>query len=168
MNANSRQPTDGTQAREQVSPASSADVSGQRGQTEVVRPLPSPTDVSKSYWEGAARGELLVQQCETCGRHQFYPRLFCTECLSDAMHWVKSTGQGTIYSYTINHRGPSPYFKGRTPYVVALIDLDEGVRMMANVLNGPIDAVKIGARVTVVFESVSESLALPQFELSQA
>lgn len=167
MNANSRKPTDGAQPREQVSPASSADVSGQRGTAEVVRPLPSPTDVSKPYWEGAARGDLLVQQCETCGRHQFYPRLFCTECLSNAMRWVKSQGQGTIYSYTVNHRGPSPYFKGRSPYVVALIDLDEGVRMMANVLDGPINAVKIGARVSVVFDSVSESLALPQFVLTQ-
>jgi uncharacterized OB-fold protein len=133
--------------------------------TATPRPLPQPTDATRPYWEGAAQGRLMVQHCAACDRHQFYPRLFCTVCLSDAMQWVESKGQGTVYSYTVNHRGPTPFFKPRTPYVVAMIDLDEGVRMMANILDCDPKAVKIGARVRVKFEPVSDTLALPQFTL---
>jgi len=129
------------------------------------RPLPSPTDITRPYWEGAAQGILRLQRCSACGIFQFYPRGFCNACLSDAIEWVASEGKGTIYSFTVNHRGPSPYFKGRTPYVVALVDLDEGVRMMVNVLDGPVSTLVIGARVSITFEQVSDSLALPQAAL---
>ncbi|WP_144640425.1 Zn-ribbon domain-containing OB-fold protein [Bordetella genomosp. 13] len=130
------------------------------------RPLPQPTDATRPYWEGAVQGKLLIQQCASCGRHQFYPRLFCTACLSDEIRWVEASGHGTVYSYTVNHRGSTPYFKPRTPYVVAVIDLEEGVRLMTNIVDCEPRNVRIGARVQVCFEAVNATLALPQFRLA--
>lgn len=131
------------------------------------RPLPVTSDVTKPFWEAAANNKLIIQKCATCEKHQFYPRLFCIHCLAEDLIWIDCTGSGTVYSYTINHRAPNPFMKDRLPYVVAAIDLDEEVRMIANIIDSPIDQVKIGAKVHVVFEKVSEDMSLPQFCLSK-
>ena len=133
----------------------------------IQRPLPVVSDITKPFWEAAANNKLIIQKCAACGKSQFYPRLFCTHCLAEDLIWIDCTGKGTVYSYTINHRAPNPFMKDRLPYVVAAIDLDEGVRMIANIIDSPIDQVKIGAKVHVVFEKVSEDMSLPQFCLNK-
>jgi uncharacterized OB-fold protein len=130
------------------------------------RPLPQATAETAAYWQGARGGRLLVQRCRVCGRHQFYPRAFCTHCLSDAVEWVPACGLGRIYSFAICRMAPSAAFDGKLPYAVAMIDLDEGVRMLANIIDTDITRIAVGARVSVRFEQVGDGIVLPQFSLA--
>lgn len=129
------------------------------------RPLPRPTDISQPYWDAATAGKLVIQECQDCGSKQFYPRNLCMKCGSDRLGWLTCSGEGGIYTYTINHRAPHPYFKDKVPYVVAMIDLDEGVRMMANIQGENALRARIGARVRIVFEDTGSGVTLPQFEI---
>ena len=130
------------------------------------RPLPMPTDDTRFYWESAKAGKLVIQQCNSCGARQFYPRPFCIACLGEPMGWIEASGEGTIYTYTVNHRPANEFMKDKTPYVVAAVDLDEGVRMIANVIDASPSEVKCGARVRVTFEKASDEITLPQFTLA--
>ena len=130
------------------------------------RPLPRPTLDTQPYWDGARAGKLLVQRCGGCGRHQFYPRPYCVKCLSAEITWVESVGRGTIYTYTVNHRPANPAMKERVPYAVVVVDLEEGVRMLGNLIESDLSRIAIGALVTVAFEKVSEEITLPQFRLA--
>jgi uncharacterized OB-fold protein len=129
------------------------------------RPLPQPTTETAAYWAAAQEQRLVIQRCDSCGQCQFYPRAFCLSGLSDRLEWINASGQGRLYTYTVCRIAPSPAFESRLPYVVALIDLDEGVRLLANILDADLERVAIGARVGVCFESVSETCTLPQFTL---
>lgn len=131
-------------------------------------PAPNPNADSKAYWEAAARDELLLKHCTACGKRHFPPRHLCPHCWSDAMEWVKSQGAGAVYSFTIMHRAPTPAFAGRTPYVVALIDLDEGPRMMANIVGDDALATQVGDRVTVCYEDRPGDSKVPQFKRAVA
>jgi uncharacterized OB-fold protein len=128
------------------------------------RPAPRPDPESAPYWAASVEGRLVVQKCTSCGHHQLYARAHCLECRSP-IEWVDASGRGTIYSYTVIRQNFSRAFKHLLPYVVALVDLDEGPRLMTNVVGCDPDDVQIGAAVQVRFEPVSEEAALPQFEL---
>lgn len=133
--------------------------------TEIQRPLPQPTKITQPYWEAAARNRLVIQECDCCKTRQFYPREFCLTCLSGDITWIECSGKGRVYTYTINRRAANEALRERVPYVVAAIDLDEGVRMIANIVDSPIEAVRIGSRVQVCFECVNDEITLPQFTL---
>jgi uncharacterized OB-fold protein len=126
------------------------------------KPVPRVTEETKPYWEGCRRHQLLIQRCKGCGKFQFYPRALCSHCLSDSLEWVEARGTGTIYSFSNVYRPPSKEFK-ELPYIVAIIELDEGVRMMSNVVNVQPGEVWVGMRVKVVFEDIHEDLSLPKF-----
>ncbi len=132
------------------------------------RPLPGITDDTKPYWDAAGRGVLVVQKCRACGVFQFYPRPFCIKCLSEEIDWVETGGAGTLYTYTINHKAADPSFADRTPYAVAIVELDEGPRLLTNIVDSPLESVRIGARVRVCFERISEEVVLPQFKIAGA
>ena len=100
------------------------------------------------------------------GVHHFPPRYLCPKCWSDKLEWTKCTGKGVVYSFTVMHRAPMPAFANRVPYVVALIDLEEGPRMMANILGEDALDTKIGDRVGVCFEERAGGSKLPQFRRS--
>lgn len=127
-------------------------------------PGPAPDGDSLLYWEGVARGELRIQRCMACGRHVFYPRALCPHCHADALEWVTAAGTGTIYSYTVVHQAFG-HFAEQAPFVVAIVELDEGVRMMTRIVGSAPDAVAIGARVRVVFQQAPEGVTLPYFQL---
>lgn len=129
------------------------------------RALPVATDLTKPFWLAAKQGKLVVQHCPACHKHQFFPRPFCLLCLSSELEWVQCRGTGTIYTFTINRRGSNPYMNARVPYAVAMIELDEGVRLMANIVDSALEQVKIGCRVSVTFESLTDDISLPQFRL---
>lgn len=131
-------------------------------------PLPAPDKDSQAYWDAARRHELVLQCCSECDRFRFYPRSICPYCLSDQFVWKRAVGRGSIYSFTIIHRPPSPSFRSRVPYVLALIDLEEGVRMMSNVVDCDPHSVEIGMAVEVTFEDITEEITLPKFRLLQA
>jgi uncharacterized OB-fold protein len=125
-------------------------------------PEPHADADSMAYWSGADAGKLVIRRCGACGRHHFPPRPLCPGCWSDDLHWVEASGEGTVYTFTVMHRAPSPEFAARTPYVVALVDLAEGPRMMANIVGCATDELKLGDRVRVCFETRGGH-QLPQF-----
>ncbi len=127
------------------------------------KPLPSVNKETSPYWEGCRRGELLIPRCRDCGWYQFYPRAVCGNCLSQNIEWVPSSGRGQVYSYTVIHQNQSPGFASEVPYVLAYIELEEGVRMMSNVVNCPPDEVRIGMPVEVLFEPATKEITLPKF-----
>jgi len=128
-------------------------------------PIPIPDGDSRVFWEGAAQHKLLIQHCNACQHFIFYPRSLCPNCFSDTLSWVEAAGTGTIYSYTVVHQAYG-VFARQVPFVVALVELGEGVRMMTRITGSPPETVRIGAPVRVVFEQVSEGLTLPYFELA--
>jgi uncharacterized OB-fold protein len=127
--------------------------------------LPQATAETAPYWEAARAGKLVIQRCRACNHTQFYPRAFCTECLSDEIEWTAASGLGKIYSFTVCRIAASPAFESKLPLAVVMIDLDEGVRMLANIVGSDIGRIAIGARVAVCFERVDETCTLPQFKL---
>lgn len=132
-----------------------------------VKPVPAPDADSRPYWEGVNQDRFLFQRCRACGKPQFYPRSICSHCRGKELAWEQARGTGTVASFSIVSRAPTPVFAHDTPYVVAIIDLDEGVRFLCNVINGDPNAVKIGSRVKLVFESRPGSTQkIPQVELA--
>jgi uncharacterized protein len=128
-------------------------------------PQPLIDGDSQVYWEGLAQGELRIQRCDACSRHVFYPRSICPHCFSDRLSWVTATGKGKVYSYTVAHQAFGS-FAAEVPYVIAVVELEEGVRMMTRIIGAPRERVKIGASVGVTFASVGEGLTLPYFQLT--
>lgn len=127
------------------------------------RPAPVPTEATQPFWDATARGMLLFQRCGTCARTQSIPRAFCRHCGAEAPQWERSAGLGRIYTFTVNHRAANAHMADKLPYVVAVVALDEGPRMMANIVDVLPDLVRIGDRVQVRFLPMGEGLCLPQF-----
>jgi uncharacterized OB-fold protein len=128
-----------------------------------VKPVPVPTKETKPYWDGCKKHELYIQKCAACGHYQFYPRLYCTACMSDRVEWVKASGRAKVLSFTIVYRPVTQAFAGDVPYVVALVTLDEGPQMMTNIIGCPPEQVKIGMPVRVTFEDWTEEISVPKF-----
>jgi uncharacterized OB-fold protein len=112
------------------------------------RAFPVPDAVTQPFWEGVAEGVLRLQRCGTCGRHVFYPRAVCPFCMSAELAWVEASGVGRVHSFTVVHRAPAEY-RDEVPYVVALVDLDEGVRMMTRLVDVEPAAVRVDMPVEV-------------------
>ena len=129
-----------------------------------VKPVPVPTKETQPYWDGCKQHELRVQKCAACGHHQFYPRLYCTTCMSDRVEWVKTSGRAKVLSYTIIYRPVTQAFAGDVPYVVALVTLDEGPQMMTNIVGCEPEKVHIGMPVQVTFEDWTEEISVPKFK----
>ena len=127
-------------------------------------PRPVANADSQEYWAGAREGRLMLRRCKSCGKLHFMPRFLCPFCWSEDLQWVQASGQGEVHSFTIVRRASSPVFAGRVPYVVALIDLAEGPRMMANILGPDALQVQIGDPVRLIFEERGEGDRIPQFE----
>ena len=126
-------------------------------------PLPAPNADSAAYWSGAKAGKLMLQRCRACGATWFLSRHLCGSCWSDQVEPVEASGRGQVHSFTVIHRAPSAAFAGQVPYVVALIELAEGPRMLANIVGAEARGVAIGEAVRVTFEPRGDG-ALPQFE----
>ncbi|MEM1198412.1 MAG: Zn-ribbon domain-containing OB-fold protein [Pseudomonadota bacterium] len=132
---------------------------------EVPADLPAPylTADAGPYWQAANEDRLVMQKCDGCSAYRFFPSYVCSNCGSDADAWGTCSGRGTIYSLTVVHRAPSPAFRAIVPYVVALIDLEEGPRMMANIVGDDRLDAAIGDRVEVCFEPRGPEVKVPQF-----
>lgn len=117
-----------------------------------LRPQPQPDPDSAPFWEGLAEGRLLLQQCRACARHRFPPAETCPHCRSAEAEWRPAAGTGRVYSWiVVRHPIPAEVFADEVPYVVALIDLDEGVRIVSNLVGIEPEAVRDGMPVRVVF-----------------
>ena len=126
-------------------------------------PLPRPYQDTAEYWAAAREHRIVIQRCNSCGEHQFYPRGGCSHCLSSELEWREASGNGTIYSYSVNHRAPHPGFADDLPFVLAIVELEEGPRMMTNIVVSDPDSVTIGMAVTVTFDDVTDQVPLPKF-----
>ena len=124
------------------------------------RPLPAPDNTTAAFWAAAARGELLIQRCPQCGHRQFYPRPVCTECAATP-EWEHASGNGTVYTYTVIRQNLAPPFDTHGAYVVAMVELDEGPRMMSNITHVDPDDVRVGLPVTCYAVKVSDDLGIP-------
>ncbi len=127
------------------------------------KPIPRPYQDTKPYWDAAREGRLSLQQCLDCGKPQFYPRGVCKHCLGSRLEWFDSAGRGKVHTFTIAYRAPHPGFADDVPFVLAIVELDDGVRMMSNIVGCKPDAVRIDMPVRVVFEQLTPEIALPQF-----
>lgn len=126
-------------------------------------PMPEINPETKPFWEGCAQGKLLLKRCKDCGEVHYYPRAICPFCMSDQTAWLESTGQGSIYTFTITRRAGGAYAKA-TPFVLAYVTLDEGPAMLSNIVTNTPETLAIGQRVKVVFHAAGEGAALPRFE----
>jgi uncharacterized OB-fold protein len=133
---------------------------------EKAKPREAPTPVLEEVrvWDATGEGRLLVQRCAN-GHHQLYPRAHCVTC-REPVGWVDASGFATVYSFTVLRQHHSRSLRHLLPMVVALVDLDEGPRMMTNLVGVEPEDVRVGMRVEVWFERVSETAALPMFTLA--
>lgn len=130
------------------------------------KPLPMVDEDSQPFWEATHRGDLLLKHCSACRQYHFFPRAICPHCHSDAVTWAPSKGAGSIYSFTVARRPAGPAFTDDVPYVVALVQLDEGPRIMTRIISSP-EAVRIGMPVEVTFQAASEEISLTYFKVKE-
>ena len=119
------------------------------------------------YWEGTSAGKLLIKECGSCGRMFFYPRSHCPSCWSTDTTWREASGRGTVYTFTVVYQNDLPPFRDRVPYVVAIVELDEGVRMTSNIEGIAPEDVRCGMPVRVAFREEArrenEVVSIPVF-----
>lgn len=130
----------------------------------MARMLPEPTPETRHFWEGCRDGELRLQRCTDCKHSYFPPRAFCPKCASREVEVYKASGKGILYSYVINHR-PRPDM-GTEPYAIAVVQLDEGPRMMTNIVGCPQtpEALVLDMPMQVHFAKQTDDISLPLFE----
>ena len=131
------------------------------------KPMPVVDPGTKPFWDAARAHRLSIPRCNACGKHHFYPRELCPHCHSADLEWVDVSGKGEIYSYTIARKPAGPVFAADVPYVIAMIALDEGPRMLTNIVTDDFETVRISDRVRVHFDDVTPDLTLPKFELDR-
>jgi len=130
------------------------------------KPVPTLDDLNRPFWDGCRKGELRLQKCCSCGHVRYPIAAYCPECLSEEAEWTPLSGRGTVFSTIVFHQVYHPAFKNDVPYNVSLIQLDEGPRMFSNVVGVPPGSVKVGERVEVLFDAVTDELTLPRFRLA--
>jgi uncharacterized OB-fold protein len=129
------------------------------------KPLPAPDVETRPFWDGCRQGKLLIQRCEACGHVRFPPTHFCPKCHSTDQAWVESSGRGRVFSWiVVRHPVPRDIYAGDVPYVVALITLDEGVRIASNIVGVAPEAVTADMPVRVAFRDATPDITLPLFE----
>lgn len=128
-----------------------------------MKPLPEPTLDSKPFWDALKRHSLEVQKCSHCGKIRHYPRPVCDQCFSMDVEWIKASGKGKVFSWTVAHHPFHAGFKAELPYILVTVELEEGVRMVSQLRNAAAEEVSIGLPVEVIFEDVTEEFTLPMF-----
>ena len=127
------------------------------------KPLPQVTPAMAPFWEAARRHELVVQRCRACGARRFPARELCSHCLSREAEWERVSGRGTVFSVAIVHQALHPGFAAEVPYAVVVVELEEGPRLISNLLGVAPHEIHIGLPVEVVFEDVTPEITLPKF-----
>lgn len=133
-------------------------------QNQSARPLPHASDLTRPYWEGAAQGKLLIQQCGQCGKLRHYPRYICDNCHSFETVWKESSGRGRVHSWMVAHHAYHPAFAGELPYTLVTVELEEGVRALGRYAVPTGEGLRLDLPVRLRLETVAEGVALPLFE----
>lgn len=129
------------------------------------RPLPETDGCAGDYWAAAREGRLIIQRCRSCGAAQHYGRPFCTACGGPQPDWVDASGRGTVLSFTVVQR--SPYDDLPAPYVVALVRLEEGVTLLAHIVDAPPADIRCDLPVRLEFRPLRDGFRLPVFRLAE-
>jgi len=127
------------------------------------KPLPVVQPWARPFWDATREGRLVLQYCPSCRVHVHYPRIACPHCGGDGMEWRRATGRGTLYSYTVVVNNAPSAFVADMPYVVAIVHLEEGVRMLSNVVGCDPAGLRCDMAVEVVFERLNDEFTLPKF-----
>jgi uncharacterized OB-fold protein len=136
---------------------------------QMLKPLPAPDSDSMPFWDGCRDHKLMLQRCTECGRFRFPPHRFCHRCQSEESEWIEASGKGEVFSWiVVVHPVPREVYAGEVPYVVALIDLEEGVRMASNIVDCDPHAVEAGMPVEVIFRPARDGIVLPLFRPAKA
>ena len=130
------------------------------------KPLPQPTAASRPFWEACRRHELLVQQCLDCSAFRFPPRRLCPDCSSESAEWRRVSGRGKIHSFVVYHRLYHPAFESDLPYNVAVVELEEGPRLLTTIVDCANEALRCESPVEVVFDDITPDVTLPKFRPS--
>ena len=136
-------------------------------ETKYAKPLPEPTIATQPFWDAAREHRLLLQRSQKTGALVYYPRGLSPFGADDSLDWVEASGRGTVYAFTIARRPTAPQWSADCPYVIAIVQLEEGPRLTANILGCAVDDVRIGMPVVVRFEDVTPEVTLVQFEPAQ-
>ena len=128
------------------------------------KPLPTVSGETKPFWDACRRGQLLIQKCDRCDEFQFYPRGICANCWSEDIKWITASGKGTVWTYTVTYQNRTPGFAEDVPYVLALVELEEGVRMFTNIIECQPRDVSIGMPVEVTFVQANNQISVPYFK----
>jgi uncharacterized protein len=140
------------------------DLRGRRSVISTVRfDLPTPEGDTIAFWEATKEERLLIRHCLDCDAYSYYPRPFCPKCWSERVEWYESTGEGTLYTWSVIYTNDQLPFRDRVPYVAAIVDLAEGPRMMTNVVDCPFDELAVGMAVQVRFQPISDEFTIPVF-----
>ena len=125
--------------------------------------LPAPDLETQTFWDGCKEGRFLIRHCNTCGEDHFYPRPFCPTCWSDDVAWKEASGRATLYTFSIVHQNDLPPFGERVPYVAAIVELEEGPRVMTNIEGVEHDALRIGMPLVVDYKPISDDVTIAVF-----
>jgi uncharacterized protein len=129
----------------------------------IQKPAPEPDEASRPFFDGAMRGTLMIQRCERCGAYLAPGGSACTECLGEALAWEAASGKATLHTFGIMHQRYHPAFADAIPYNVAVVELEEGPRLQSNIVDCANDALRVGMALTVVFERLTDDVAIPKF-----
>lgn len=132
----------------------------------IPKPRPIPTPTSQPYWDGLTRNQILVQRCADCESWVFYPRSRCTNCLSSSLEWKQVSGRGTIFTFTIARQPTVPMFADETPQLIAVVELDEGIRMTTTLVTDDLASLRTGAAVEPVFDHGADGATLLRFRIT--
>lgn len=138
--------------------------------TEHQKPLPNPLhrETSRPFWEAARRHELSLPRCRRCDRVFWYPREVCPHCLSSEIDWVAVSGRGRLHSYTVIHQPANPAFQPDVPYIYAMVELEEGPRLIANLVGCRPEEARIDLPLVAVYDDVTPEVTLVQFRPAAA
>jgi uncharacterized protein len=129
--------------------------------SDYTKPLPKPSPTSRPFWDAAKQHKLQLQKCDACGKFVYYPRDRCPYCFADALKWAPASGRGTVYSYTVVRRSSSRKFMD--PYILAIVELEEGPRLTTNIIAPP-EEVRVAMPVVVHFDDVTPDHTLVKFK----
>jgi uncharacterized OB-fold protein len=132
--------------------------------TEYAKPLPVRTEENAPFWDSAKRHALEMQRCNDCERFRYPVADFCPRCLSPEYEWQPVSGKATLYSFIIVHQRYDPSFADDLPYNVAIVELDEGPRLVSNIVGIPNGDIRVGMPLTISYEDVTEEFTLPKFK----
>src|ERR1700722_7005783 len=127
------------------------------------KPLPHLAEKNRPGGGGLYRHDFYIQRCGDCGDTRYYPRALCTSCMSSKTEWVKCSGRGKVYTFTATYQNQAPGFRESLPYIRAFVELDEGLKMLTNLVDRAPEQVKIGMPVEVVYEDVTPEVTLAKF-----